>query len=330
MGRGGDNKSEASPDFHWSPTDEPHKSRRAQILAKYPQIKKLYGHCPQTKWKTLVMVSIQVAMSAWMSTQAWWAVLACTYTVGGTINHALELAVHEITHNLAFRSVKANRALAFFANLPLGLPVAASFKRYHSEHHRYQGEDVVDVDIPSDWERQFFTGIPLKTLWMFLQPLFYALRPMVVNPKSFSPMEGLNWCVQLTFDAFVVWMWGWKALFYLFFSTLLGMGIHPVSGHFVAEHYTFSPGVETYSYYGPMNALTFNVGYHNEHHDFPFIPGSRLPRVRQIAPEFYEPLPKYHSWCGVIGRLIFSDAGLWDRMKRKTLKPEQIASMKAQ
>ena len=37
---------------------------------------------------------------------------------------------------------------------------------------------------------------------------------------------------------------------------------------------------ETFSYYGKLNLLTFNVGYHNEHHDFPSVPWHRLPQIR--------------------------------------------------
>ena len=327
MGKGAEAK---EIDFHWSSTDEPHKSRRLQILAKYPEIKKLYGYCPQTRWKVLAMVTTQIAMARWVSGLSWLMVMLCAYAIGGVINHALELGVHEVTHNLAFPKLQHNRYFSFFANLPLALPVAASFKRYHHEHHRYQGEDVVDVDVPSDFERKFFRNTPLKALWMVLQPAFYALRPLAVNPKDPSKWEAVNWAIIIAFDAAICKIWGAKALGYLFFSTMLGMGIHPVAGHFIAEHYTFSSGSETYSYYGPINWLTFNVGYHNEHHDFPFIPGSRLPQVRAMAPEFYDPLPKYHSWTKVIWDFIFTPTtGPWSRVKRSTLKPEFVASLKA-
>jgi fatty acid desaturase len=75
---------------------------------------------------------------------------------------------------------------------------------------------------------------------------------------------------------------------------------------------------ETYSYYGPLNALVYNVGYHNEHHDFPKVPGSRLPQVRAIASEFYDTMPHYNSWWDVLISFITrDDVGCFSRIMRK-------------
>ena len=37
------------------------------------------------------------------------------------------------------------------------------------------------------------------------------------------------------------------------------------------------PGQETNDYYGWLNRIQLNIGYHNEHHDFPSVPWNRLP-----------------------------------------------------
>jgi sphingolipid delta-4 desaturase len=75
---------------------------------------------------------------------------------------------------------------------------------------------------------------------------------------------------------------------------------------------------ETFSYYGPLNFFTYNVGLHNEHHDFPAIPWTRLPKLREIASEFYEPLPTHTSWTYVIYQFIFDpEVSLWCRVKRQ-------------
>ena len=113
-------------------------------------------------------------------------------------------------------------------------------------------------------------------------------------------------------------------------GTLLGMGFHPAAGHFIAEHYVFIKGQETYSYYEPMNWVAFNVGYHNEHHDFPFIPGSRLPKVRAIASEFYDDLPHHTSWMKVILDYILDpEVGPFSRVKRRTLTEDQKKKVQA-
>lgn len=57
-----------------------------------------------------------------------WQFILTAYVVGATANQNLFLAIHEISHNLAFRSPNANRALAIFANLPIGIPYYASFR----------------------------------------------------------------------------------------------------------------------------------------------------------------------------------------------------------
>jgi sphingolipid delta-4 desaturase len=41
----------------------------------------------------------------------------------------------------------------------------------------------VDTDLPTETEIKVFRNTALKLLWVFLQPAFYALRPMMVMPK---------------------------------------------------------------------------------------------------------------------------------------------------
>ena len=140
-----------------------------------------------------------------------------------------------------------------------------------------------------------------------------------------------NIATQVTFDYLLVRYVGGRALTYLIMSSFLAGSLHPCAGHFIAEHYVFGkqpesardpaslvPVPETFSYYGPLNLLTYNVGLHNEHHDFPAVPWTRLPMLHEIAKEFYAGLPYHQSWTWVIWQFIWDrEVGLWCRVKRQ-------------
>jgi len=151
------------------------------------------------------------------------------------------------------------------------------------------------------------------------------MASIFLKPKPVTTWEIFNWICAITFDVFIYLYFGDKALTYLLASTFLGHGLHPSAGHFVAEHFAFgsesgsgSSGQETFSYYGSLNYINFNVGYHVEHHDFPRVPWTKLPKLREIAKEYYDDLPSYTSYIYVLYTYIMDPTlGPMSRIKRR-------------
>ncbi|KAF8191133.1 dihydroceramide delta(4)-desaturase [Pholiota molesta] len=307
-------------EFLWLLTEEPHRSRRMAIMKAHPEVTKLMGREPLTKYVVFSVVSLQIATAILLrhhSPMSPWFILAA-YAIGGTANHNLFLAIHEITHNLAFCGIAPNKLLAIFANLPIGIPYSAAFKGYHIEHHKFQGQDGIDTDLPTRLELMVLNNVLGKVFFATFQILFYALRPTFVRSQRLTRWHLLNIVAQIVFDYILVSTYGARPLIYLIMSSFFAGSLHPCAGHFIAEHYLWD-GLEqeTYSYYGPLNILAYNVGYHNEHHDFPSIPWTRLPTLRALAPEFYDTIPSHPSWPMVIVNFIRDkEVGLFARAKR--------------
>lgn len=178
-------------------------------------------------------------------------------------------------------------------------------------------------------EAFFLDSVLGKAFFCTFQILFYAIRPMMVYSIPITKIHVLNIAAQLIFDYALVRAAGPHALAYLILSSFLAGSLHPCAGHFIAEHYVFDAAdkrpaagsnepLETYSYYGPLNMLTYNVGLHNEHHDFPAVPWTRLPALHRTANSFYKDLPYHKSWCYVIWQFVSDrNVGLWCRVKRQ-------------
>ena len=309
-------------DFIWKDDREPHFNRRKEILKNHPEVKKLIGHDIRLVYATIGLVAFQLVSAFFigkiyeLNFGTLYFILAA-YVVGATVNQALFLAIHEITHNLAFKNTTSNNWLSLVANIPIVFPYAMSFKIYHLMHHRSQGKDGVDADIPSRPEAKIFQGYFGKSVWAFNQIIFYAIRPMMVHPIKIFKWQVINIVFQIAVMAVFIFFAGWSGLIYLILSDFIAGSFHPIAGHFISEHYVFKKAQETYSYYGPLNKLTFNVGYNNEHHDFPGIPGSKLPQLKKLAPEFYDNLYSYKSWTAVLVRFIMDQSvSLYSRVKR--------------
>jgi sphingolipid delta-4 desaturase len=269
--------------------------------------------------QVLSVVLTQFIVAYLVKDWAWWKLWIVAYIISGTLNQNLFCAQHEISHCLAFRKPFHNRVLAIIGNLPLVVPVANKFREYHHDHHLFLGVDGGDVDLPTVLEAKWISSTLAKAIYGFFYLVVYGVRPLIVRPKPATFADVVNWVVVMACNGLVLWGWGFKSLIYLLAGSILGGGLHPLAGHLIAEHYMFEPGQETYSYYGPLNVLSYNVGFHNEHHDFPQIPQTRLYRLKEIAPEYYKPLYQHMSWCWVIWKFLTDPTiGPWSRMHRET------------
>ncbi|KAK7009709.1 sphingolipid delta(4)-desaturase/C4-hydroxylase DES2-like isoform X2 [Biomphalaria glabrata] len=291
-------------------TGEPHTGRRQEILDKHPEIKSLMGPDIWIVVPTSICVISQFILCWLLKDASWPFLLFMAYCIGGVFNHSLGSAIHEIGHNLAFghgRLAWMNRVLSLWCNLPIGVPMAITYKKYHADHHRYLGEEYQDVDIPTRLESWLFKRPVTKMIWLIFHPILHSIRPFYKSPKPLTGWETINTIVQFAYDILIFQLFGIKPVVYMVAGTLMALGLHPLAGHFISEHYLFTAGQATHSYYGPLNFILYNVGYHNEHHDFPYIAYTRLPELKRIAPEYYDNLPYHSSWIKVVWDFIFDD-----------------------
>jgi sphingolipid delta-4 desaturase len=135
--------------FLWSYTEEPHRTRRQAIIKTHPevmltepipntvtaidqfgQVTKLCGPEPLTKYLVIAVVGLQLLCAYLLRNSPIFSppFLLTAYIIGATANQNLFLAIHEISHNLAFKSPTANRVFAVFANLPIAIPYSAAFR----------------------------------------------------------------------------------------------------------------------------------------------------------------------------------------------------------
>ena len=310
---------EVKSDFIHVTSAEPHRIRTKEMLKLHPDMRKLIGKNPYTFLAILGVVAFQLALCIFVADQPWWIVFATAYLLGAFADHALFVLIHECAHRLIFKNPAANRLAGILANIPLIFPSSVSFEKYHIKHHSFQGVHELDGDLPNYWEAKLinnsFVG---KIIWLLFYPFFQLFR--IARLKEIQPFDKwvvLNWLVQIISFAGVAYLLGAHSLVFLITSFFFSVGLHPLGARWIQEHYLTKDEQETYSYYGVLNHVAFNVGYHNEHHDFPSVPWNKLPAIRKEAPAFYDTLSYHTSWTKLFIRFLFDrELSLYSRIVR--------------
>jgi sphingolipid delta-4 desaturase len=308
--------------FYQSELDQPHPGRARAIVKAHPEVRRLMG---RNHWTALIAVSVVILQTAIaflmgkLGFSYWWLSLLIAYCVGAFANHANYVIIHDATHNLIFRRESWNKLIGIIADLPNLTPGAMPFRVYHLKHHSHQGDYRWDADLANHWEARLVGNKWYrKALWLMLFPFFQLTRPPRLRAITmWDRWFFLNLACVATYDVAVVWLCGWAGLFYLVLSFFFSIGLHPVGARWIQEHYTYDFDQETFSYYGPINRVALNMGYHNEHHDLPSIPWNNLPKLRATASEFYDPLKYHPSWSRLLFQFIFDKRySLYSRIER--------------
>lgn len=309
-----------STEFHLSQSVQPHPGRTVAILKAHPEVRTLQGRNPWTFAILVSLLSLQLGLAWFLSSKSLWVILVMAWLVGAFANHALYGIVHEATHNLIFKSNFLNKCSAVLADLTNVLPGAMGFRIFHLEHHAHLSDYFRDADVASDWEARLIGNRTWRKLfWISFFWVFQLTRTFRIDIQRFPDRwVFVNVAMAALFTGTVWYFLGAKALLYLLLSFSFAIGLHPLGGRWLQEHYTLENSHETGSYYGPLNALCLNLGYHNEHHDFSNIPWNNLPKLRRMAPEFYESLSSSTSWTKLLFQFITDSRwSLYSRTRRQ-------------
>lgn len=304
-----------------------HRERKKRILKEYPEILTLTGHDTRTQYYAYTVFLLQIFFCYLVKDS-----FALAFILGATVAPYLDqgvlVLIHEVSHNMVFpeKTIKSpkNRLLGILCNTVMLVPISEIFRQHHNAHHLTLGDMGTDVDVPMRSEVKFVGNSRiLKALWLFLNMFILPIRSMKKLPPVWNLFMVLNWITSIGFGIVLLFTCR-PALVYLLCGTILSQSLHPSNARQVQRHIRqfkddridhkeaegkFVPlekrKMNTFSYYGFMNAFTLNVGYHVEHHDFANISWSKLPELRRIAGEKWYPTNYAYNTRGVFDIMTF-------------------------
>ncbi|KMW57393.1 Fatty acid desaturase [Candidatus Rhodobacter oscarellae] len=306
-----------------SPQARRHNDLRRQAIAAHPELKEVSGADPRTVFALPVILAAHWGMAWAVSGAPIWVIFIAAFFWGQIAIHAAGSLVHETAHKLIFRAERPK--LLFDLGLEWILGSYGKQLTYQHEHitshHPFIGDyerDYEHEDICAFQSRmqlrhdnpiiqRLLTGL---TLVIHGLPLGFLIgdevlprmnawisgRPQKDPERVIEATRPPRWQVRvfiaasLASNIMLLLLFGpWALLYHLWaLSLFLGkLGIWNL-GQSLSEHEGTDDTAPSRSTYGWINLPLFNTGYHNEHHTFPNVAWTRLPKLTRTAPEVFD------------------------------------------
>jgi sphingolipid 4-desaturase/C4-monooxygenase len=294
-----------------------HVERNRKIINKYPEIKQYFGNYPLSVIFIIALVILQWSVAWLVQDLSWWLIGLISLFIGQFILHSLSTFIHEAAHNLVLKGKLGNALTLFLIELgTLDFGKSLTYVGRHGKsHHRHLNNYQKDYEW---WDKKQSHFRTLHPSWRLGESLLHLLPGGVViadlimaklipaesrpTPTAYkSPYLNTLLVVTSIFLYAMAWyLISWQASLYLFWSLTLMVSNWGVTfkGQSIAEHNIYQEG-KTYSTYHWTNIPFFNTGFHDEHHTFANVPWIHLPKIRQIAPEYFtndSPYSYFQIW----------------------------------
>ena len=309
-----------------------HIRQRRQIIAANPTIRNLTGPDSRGVYGALIVLVVHWA-SLWVVSQTNLLVaFIAAFFFGQVVLHAVGALIHETAHRLVFREPR--KKLAFDLLLEVIITSFARQLTYQYEHvtshHPYMGNyerDYEHEDVCRFLARRHFRKehprlqrfMTAAEIIVYLLPFgfliadqifprFYrsatkrATRDKERNIAAASAPkreQQLFIGVSILVNIFIFLSFGALGWLYHIWSLSLFLSKCGVTnlGQSLSEHPGDDDENPTRSTYWWGNKILFNTGYHHEHHVFPNVAWTRLPKLKEMAPHAFLDGKKSYMRC---------------------------------
>ncbi len=295
---------------------------------------------------TIAQFAVTIALAA-LTPDALWPRLGSAILVTGMVTYSVLIVNHMFVHMPWFTDDRYNRVVS----LVISANIAQSAQSYHlshvRNHHRYNNDrkrDGVTADLSSTY--RYSRDDEVAPLWRYLAYSLVASiqefagtvwslhRLCGVSPRETTllglaarnPARRAAELAQIRYDRLAqlvltallgVLSWQWLVMCYLP-SVAIAFTLVNVQNYY--RHFGAEPEsryANSVSYYGRLyNRLTFNDGYHQEHHLRPTTHWTRLP---EVAAQYQRRLDEAGRVVSPVPPVVgFLDTGRMDRVAQRS------------